>query len=58
MSKEKNEFNDKIYEFYQYLEQRLEEENQIEKEIIFKQNIKTDEMIYKKGKKQPIPATI
>ena len=58
MTKEKKEFNGKINEFYQYLEQRLEEENQIEKEIIFKQNIKTDEIKYKKEKRQPIPATI
>jgi hypothetical protein len=58
MTKEKKECNDKINEFYQYLEQRLEEENQIEKEIIFKQNIKTDEIHYKKEKRQPIPATI
>ena len=58
MIKEKKEFNDKINEFYQYLEQRLEEENLIEKEIIFKQNIKTEDIKYKKEKKQPIPATI
>ena len=58
MIKEKKEFNDKINEFYQYLEQRLEEENQIEKEIKFKQNIKTEKIQYKKEKRQPIPATM
>lgn len=58
MINENKEFNDRIYKFYQYLEQRLEQENQIEKEIIFNKTTKKDQIKYIKEKRQPIPASL
>ena len=58
MIKENKEFNDRIYKFYQYLEQRLEQENQIEKEIIFNKTTEKDKIKYIKEKRQPIPASL
>jgi hypothetical protein len=55
--KKNNELENRINEFYLYLEQRLENQNEIEKQIDLDTKIKSDKILFKKEKK-PIPSTI
>jgi hypothetical protein len=56
MIKQMDDFDDRIFKFYQYLEYRLELENEREKHLIPDRNSKSNKIIYKREKKQPIPS--
>ncbi len=55
MVKTNDEFDSRINEFYQYLEQRLEIQEEIDKQINFDKTSKSDKIIFKKDG-QPIPS--
>ena len=57
MVKTNDEFDSRINKFYQYLEQRLEIQEEIVKQINFDKTSKSDKIILKK-ERQPIPSTI
>jgi len=57
MTKLNDNFNDRIFKFYQYLEQRLELENEIEKQVLPDKTSKPNKIIYKREKRQPIPSS-
>ena len=56
MVKQNNNFDEKIFRFYQYLEYRLELENEGINHIINKEISKPNKNIYKREKKQPAPS--
>ena len=58
MIRQMDNFDERIVKFYQYLENRLEQENNREKEIIFDEQLKTKKSIYKRKNKQPVPSSI
>jgi len=51
------EFNDRINKFYQYLEQRLEIQDEMEKQEYF-ENISKSEKILHKSKRQSVTSII
>jgi len=51
-------FDDRIFEFYQYLEYRNKLIEEKEKKILLDENYKQDITIIKQNKKQPIPSYI
>ena len=57
MRKRNDEFNDRINKFYTYLEERLENQDELEKQIKLDETCKSDKIIIKR-ERQPIPSTI
>ena len=55
--KKNNDLDNRINEFYLYLEQRLENQNEIKKQIELENNIKSEKILFK-IEKNPIPSTI
>jgi len=55
--KKNNDLDNRINEFYLYLEQRLEIQNENEKQIELDNKIKSDKILFKR-EKNPIPSTI
>lgn len=51
-------FDDRIFEFYQYLEYRNKLIEEKEKKILLDENYKQDITIIEQNKKQPIPSYI
>ena len=51
-------FDDRIFEFYQYLEYRNKLMEEKEKKILLDENYKQDITIIEQNKKQPIPCYI
>lgn len=58
MTKKMDDFDNRIEKLYQFLEYRLELENKRENDIILEESLKSDEIIYKRKNKQPIPSSI
>ena len=57
MTKRNEEFDERIIKFYQYLEQRLDIQDEIEKQITLDKPSKSDKIILKR-ERNPIPTTI